>query len=157
MRVIVEAERGLPCGKDDVRDMANRLLRERGGKEVGKNWVDRFVQRNPELRTRRSRLYDHQRALCEDPVLIKGWFELVQNMKAKYSIVDEDIYNFNKTSFIIGKILLQSVITGSDKSGRTKKIQLGNREWVTLIQGVGATGTRIPAFLIFAGKVLIST
>ncbi|NWN33333.1 hypothetical protein GY663_29550 [Klebsiella michiganensis] len=77
MRVIVEAERGLPCGKDDVRDMANRLLRERGGKEVGKNWVDRFVQRNPELRTRRSRPYDHQRALCEDPALIKGWFKLV--------------------------------------------------------------------------------
>ena len=122
MRVIVEAERGLPCGKDDVRDMANRLLRERGGKGVGKNWVDRFVQRNPELRTRRSRLYDYQRALCEDLVLIKGWFELVQNMKVKYSIVDEDIYNFDKTGFIIGKILLQLVITGLDKLGRTKKI-----------------------------------
>ncbi|KAL6160156.1 hypothetical protein ACJQWK_09325 [Exserohilum turcicum] len=106
MRVIVKAERGLPCGKDDVRDIANRLLRERGGKEVGKNWVDRFVQRNPKLRTRQSRPYDHQRALCEDPALIKGWFKLVQNMKAKYGIVDEDIYNFDKTGFIIGKILL---------------------------------------------------
>ncbi|KAI1676278.1 DDE superfamily endonuclease [Pyrenophora tritici-repentis] len=137
--------------------MANRLLRERGGKEVGKNWIDRFVQRNPELRTRRSRPYDHQRALCEDPALIKGWFELVQNTKAKYGIVDEDIYNFDETGFIMGKILSQSVITGSDKPGRIKKIQPGNREWVTLIQGVGATGTRIPAFLIFAGKVLIST
>ena len=104
-RVIVEAERGLPCGRDDVRDMANRLLRERGGEEVGKNWVDRFIQRNPELRTRRSRPYDRQRAVCEDPVLIKAWFELVQDMKAKYSIIDEDIYNFNETGFIIGKIL----------------------------------------------------
>ena len=157
MRVIVEAERGLPCGKDDVRDMANRLLRERGGKEVGKNWVDRFIQRNPELRTRRSRLYDHQRALCEDLALIKGQFELVQNIKAKYSIVDEDIYNFNKTSFIIDKILSQLVITGSDKLGKLKKIQLGNCEQVTLIQGISAIGTRILAFLIFAGKVLIST
>jgi hypothetical protein len=137
--------------------MANRLLRERGGEEVGKNWVDRFVQRNPELRTRRSRPYDRQRAACEDPALIKGWFELVQNTKAKYGIVDEDIYNFDETGFIMGKILSQSVITGSDKPGRTKQIQPGNREWVTLIQGVGATGKRIPAFLIFAGKVLIST
>ena len=49
-------------------------------------------------------------------------------MKAKYGIVDEDIYNFNKTGFIIGKILSQLVITGLDKLGRTKKIQLGNRE-----------------------------
>ena len=71
--------------------------------------------------------------------------------------MDEDIYNFDETGFIMGKILSQSVITGSDKPGRTKKIQPGNREWVTLIQGVGATGTRILAFLIFASKVLIST
>ena len=78
-------------------------------------------------------------------------------MKAKYGIVDEDIYNFDETGFIMGKILSQSVITGSDKPGRTKKIQPGNREWVTLIQGVSAIGTRIPAFLIFASKVLIST
>ena len=49
-------------------------------------------------------------------------------MKAKYGIVDEDIYNFDETSFIIGKILSQSVIIGLDKLGRTKKIQLGNRE-----------------------------
>jgi hypothetical protein len=73
-RVIVEAERVLPCRRDDVRDMANRLLRERGGEEVGKNWVDRFIQRNPELRTRQSRPYNCQRATYKDPVLIKGWF-----------------------------------------------------------------------------------
>ena len=121
-RVIVEAERGLPCGRDDVRDMANRLLRERGGKEVGKNWVDRFVQRNPELRTRRSRPYDHQRALCEDPALIKGWFELVQNTKAKYGIVDEDIYNFDETGFIIGKILSQLVIIGLEGYSKKKRV-----------------------------------
>ncbi|KAF7573982.1 hypothetical protein PtrM4_056050 [Pyrenophora tritici-repentis] len=88
--------------------MANRLLRERGGEDVGKNWVDRFIQRNPELRTRRSRPYDRQRAACEDPVLIKGWFELVQNTKAKYGIIDEDMYNFDETGFIMGKILSQA-------------------------------------------------
>ena len=145
-RIIVEAKRGLPCGRDDVRDMANRLLRERAGEEVGKNWVDRFIQRNPELRTRRSRPYDRQRAACEDPVLIKGWFELVQNTKAKYSIVDEDMYNFNETGFTIGKILSQSVITGSDKPGKSKSIQPGNREWVTLVQAVGATGSASQPF-----------
>ena len=154
-RVIVEAERGLPCGRDDVRDMANRLLRERAGEEVGKNWVDRFIQRNPELRTRRSRPYDRLQAACEDSALIQGWFELVQNTKAKYGIVDEDMYNFDETGFIIGKILSQSVITGSDKPGTSKRIQPGNREWVTLVQAVRATGKRIPAFLMFAGKVLI--
>ena len=70
--------------------------------------------------------------------------------------MDDDIYNFDETSFIIGKILSQIVITASEGYGKKKRIQLGNREWVTVIQGVGALGRRIPPFVVFAGKVLIN-
>ncbi|KAH6511176.1 hypothetical protein HBI81_244480 [Parastagonospora nodorum] len=56
----------------------------------------------------------------------------------------------------MGKISSQLVVTGSEKPGKAKKLQPGDREWVTLVQGVGATGKVIPPFLIFAGKVLIS-
>jgi hypothetical protein len=37
-------------------------------------------------------------------VLIRGWFKLVEQTKAKYSICDKDVYNFDKAGFIIGKI-----------------------------------------------------
>ena len=76
-RILDENLRGLPPSKLHVRDMADRLLRERGGNPTGKNWVDRFIKRTPELRTRWSRLYDHQRAVCEDPATIRPWFTLV--------------------------------------------------------------------------------
>jgi hypothetical protein len=78
-------------------------------------------------------------------------------MKAKYSIIDEDTWNFNESSFIIGTISSQLVVIGSEKPGKQKKLQPGDREWVTLVQGVAATGHMIPPFLIFAGKVLISS
>jgi hypothetical protein len=58
---------------------------------------------------------------------------------------------------MIGRISSQLVVTGSEKPGKQKKLQPGDREWVTLVQGVAATGRIIPPFLIFAGKVLIST
>ena len=45
--------------------------------------------------------YNYQRALCEDPTMIFGWFKLLRNMMAKYKIQKEDLYNFNKTGFII--------------------------------------------------------
>jgi hypothetical protein len=96
--------RGIPVSKADVRDIADRLLGDRAGKPVGKNWVDNFIKRTPELRTRWSRPYDRQRAACEDPALIQPWFTLVQNMKAKYGIVDEDMYNFDESGFVMGKI-----------------------------------------------------
>jgi hypothetical protein len=155
-RILEENLRGVPPSKLHVRDMADRLLRDRGGEPVGKNWVDRFIKRTPELRTRWTRPYDHQRALCEDPAIIEPWFTLVQNMKAKYGIVDDDMYNFDESGFLMGKISSQLVVTGIEKPGKAKKLQPGDREWTTLIQGVSATGRVIPPFLIFAGKVLIS-
>lgn len=80
-----------------------------------------------------SRAYDYQRALCEDPEKIKAWFALFRNMKAKYGIQDEDVYNFDKTGFIMGQITSMIIVTGADRSGRRKKVQPGNREWVTVI------------------------
>ncbi|KAB2098606.1 hypothetical protein AG0111_0g13141 [Alternaria gaisen] len=127
--------------------MADKLLQERESNPVGKNWVDNFIKRTPELRTRWSRPYDHQRATCEDPAIIQRWFDLVKGMKEKWGIVDDDIYNFNETGFIIGKISSQLVITSSEGFGKIKRVQPGNREWVTVIQGVGASGRQIPPSL----------
>ena len=136
--------------------MADKLLRERGAKPVGKNWVDNLVKRSPELQKRWTRPYDRQRAACEDPAVIQPWFTLVQSTKAKYGIIDKDTYNFDESGFLMGKISSRLVVTGSEKPGKRKKLQPGDREWVTLVQGVGATGKVIPPFLILAGKVLIS-
>jgi hypothetical protein len=58
---------------------------------------------------------------------------------------------------MMGKISSQLVITGLEKPGKQKTLQPSDREWVTLVQGVAATGRIIPPFLIFAGKVLISS
>ena len=52
IRVLDQSNRGLPCLKADVQDMADKLLKERGSKPTGKNWVDNFIKRTPKLRTR---------------------------------------------------------------------------------------------------------
>ena len=51
-RILEESARGFAPTKADVRAMADSLLHARDGKPVGKNWVDNFVKRTPELRTR---------------------------------------------------------------------------------------------------------
>ena len=111
-----------------MEDMANQLLRARDALDVGKIWASNFVRRQPELRTRFSRKYDHQRAKCEDPKVIREWFALVQNMKAKYGIVEDDIYNFDETGFMMGIIFAGMVVTTSDGLGKAKLAQPGNRE-----------------------------
>ena len=139
-----------------MRDMANDLLAERDGEPVGKHWIDNFKARTPEVKLRRSRPYDRHRALNEDSRVITRWFELVASTKLKYGIADEDTYNFDETGFMMGVIHGQMVFTGSDKRS-AKRIQPRNRGWVTDIQGVNAKGWALPPFLIFPGKVLISS
>ena len=57
----------------------------------------------------------------------------------------------------MGMIDAQIVFRGSEKQSNFKQIQPGNFEWVTIIQGVCAAGWTIPPFVIFGGKVLISS
>jgi len=102
--VIELSARAFPPRLCGVEDMANQLLRERDAPPVGKLWAHRFVKRQPEIRTRYTRRYDYQRAKCEDPKIIGEWFALVQNTKAKYGILDEDIHNFDETGFVMGMI-----------------------------------------------------
>jgi hypothetical protein len=139
-----------------VGDMANRLLAARGADQVGVHWPRNFVKRTDSLTTRFNRAYDRQRALCEDPVLIRGWFKLVEQTKAKYGICDEDVYNFDEAGFMMGKITTQLVITGSERRGRPKTVQPGDREWATVIAAINAAGWSVPPFLIFAGKYHLS-
>ena len=156
-RTLNESLRSVPLLKAHVRDIANRLLRDRSSKSASKNQVNRFIKRTPKLRTRQSCLYNYQRAVCEDAATIRLQFTLIQNIKAKYSITDKDTQNFNESSFIIGKISSQLIIIGLEKLRKQKKLQPSNREQTTLVQGVSATRRVILPFFIFAGKVLITS
>jgi DDE superfamily endonuclease/Psq-like protein len=139
-----------------VREMANQLLAARSARPVGKNWPENFVRRTPEVKTRYNRKYDYQRALCEDPEVIQPWFDLVRNMIAKHGIAEADIYNFDETGFQMGVTSTAKVITGSDRRSQPKAVQPGNREWVTVIQGINAQGWAIPPFIIFSGTYHLS-
>jgi len=111
-----------------VEDMANRLLREHDTPPIGKRWAHNFIKRQPDLQTRFTRKYNYQRAKYKDPKIISKWFTLVHNFKVKYGILNDNIYNFNKTSFIMGIIMAIIVITTFNSRGRAKQAQPSNQE-----------------------------
>ena len=100
--------------------MADKLRTTRGATRVGPRWASTFVKRHPELRTRFTRKYDYQRAQCEDPAIIQGWFDLVRNEIAKYGIHEDDIWNFDETGFMMGQISSAMVVTSSEGRGKVK-------------------------------------
>ncbi|RKK06679.1 hypothetical protein BFJ68_g17640 [Fusarium oxysporum] len=144
--------RGFPPRLRGVEEMANRLLADRDASPVGKRWAMNFVKRHKELKTRFFHKYDYQRAKCEDPIIIRNWFGLVQNTMAKYGIRSDDTWNFDETGFMMGVIASGMVVTGAERRGKPKSVQPGNREWITVIQAINVEGQAIPPFIIGAGQ-----
>jgi hypothetical protein len=62
------------------------------------------------------------------------------------------MWNFNETGFMMGMIQSGMVVTGSYRQGMLKKVQPGNREWITAIEAINAEGQSIPPFIIGAGQ-----
>jgi len=77
----------------------------------------------------------------------------VENTIAKYSILAEDIYNFDETGFQMGVISTAKVVSGAKRSNRPVAIQPGNREWVIAIDCISSAGWSLPPVIIFEGKV----
>jgi hypothetical protein len=129
IRYILDLDsRGFPPTIDAIRLMANKLLAERGAEPVGTRWPYNLVKRTERLTTRFNRPYDQQRAQCDDPAVIRSWFERVQRAQATYGILPEDTYNFDEAGFMIGRTTPHVVVTGTERRGRPKAIQPGNRE-----------------------------
>jgi hypothetical protein len=101
--------------------MADALLAARGQDPppppIGKNWVSRFIQRQADLQTKWNRKFHLQRARCKDPVKIRAWFQLVEDTRVAYGIADQDIFNFDKTGFMLGVALMLKVVTSSNTIG----------------------------------------
>jgi hypothetical protein len=49
----------------------------------------------------------------------------------------------------MGVISTAKVVTGTDRAGRPRTIQPGNREWVTVIETINTRGNTIPPLVIF--------
>jgi hypothetical protein len=137
--------------------MANTLLARRGDDPpplpVGQKWASRFIRSQSELQTKWNRKFHSQRARCEDPVTIATWFRLVAETREAYGILDEDTYNFDETGFMMGVAATSKVVTSSDTVGRAVVVQPGNREWVTSIECINASGWCLPPFVILSGKL----
>jgi hypothetical protein len=119
-QIIDHGARGVSSRLAAGKDMADLSLAERHQDKVSQNWAATFFKRRSELKVKFNRKYDYSKALFKDPEVIQDWVRLVDNTKTRYGIEDEDMYNYDKSGFMMGMILT---------------IQQGSREWATVIHG----------------------
>src|SRR6266566_2442863 len=148
-------ERGLPPSHEMIRNFAEEIC----GKEPGKNWPSRFVERhNTKICTGWTTSQDQCRHRADPAAKYALYFELLKREFEKYDIDPRHVYNMDEKGFLIGLLKRMRRIFSKRKydKGLRKYIQDGSREWITLIACICADGSALSPLLIYkavSGKV----
>ena len=140
-----------------LRLMAIELLCLKGDTApLGVNWNQKFLRRHPNLATRFTQSLDKERAMMHDTEKIEAWFELFARVMIEYDIQLEDLYNMDEKGFAMGILgSLQVICSKHERAQKALITQCGNREWVSLLETVSATGKILKPWIILKGKVVL--
>jgi len=84
---------------------ATHLLRARNDfKPLGVRWYTQFLNRHPEFKLKYSRSLNQDRIDITDYGVIERWFNLFNEMRQKYGVVNNDIYNMDEKAIAQGLI-----------------------------------------------------
>jgi len=142
-------EQGLP----PTRAMIRRFGSDIAKKELGKNWVDRYIQRHEvDLISRWATGIDRSRHQADSQSKYSLYFELLRSKLSQYDIEPCNMYNMDEKGFMLG-VLTRSKRVFSRRlyeEGKIKAhIQDGSREWITLLACICADGSYIEPSLIY--------
>jgi hypothetical protein len=123
---------------------------------LGKLWVSHFLKRNPRVASIVGRKIEVARAAAATPAQVLAFLELFERTRQRLNIQMEDIYNMDETGVALGVCTNTQVLASSSK----KKAYVQSpedREWVSVIECVSATGCKLRCVSIFKGQALQST
>ncbi len=146
---------GLPLGLKQLRQFAAAILLRKSPQPqgndpyLGKNWHQKLLNRNPQIKRVIARGLDRTRASATlKTETLTEYFELFNSLRQEYKIEAEDIYNMDEKGFLMG-VIQQSHVLISVAEKEAFLRQDGNREWVSIIETIEVTGEPLPSYIIF--------
>jgi hypothetical protein len=155
--ILDEDLRAQPPSHNRVREMATRILRMNGDNApLGQIWVSHFLKRNERVHSIIGRSIEAARTDSTNTEAIRAWLELVEQTRVRLGIRAEDTWNIDETS--IGLRVCnnsQVIISSSKRKAYVKSPE--NREWVSIVEVVLASGQKLRPLVIFKGNNLQTT
>jgi hypothetical protein len=138
------AEMGIPASIQDLRAEAGAMA----GREPGKQWHKKFLQRFPELQLSRAMKLDPKRAKNFNETVIKNYFDQLEHLHARFpgGIPPQHIWNMDEKGIQMGggrKNLGKKHLFLKQKKYKYI-IRSDNLELVTIIECVSAAGEVVP-------------
>jgi hypothetical protein len=66
---------------------------------LGKNWLTRFINRRPELKTARNRGLDSKRITAVIPSQLEGWYAHIGDVVQRFNIHPQDQWNMDEIGY----------------------------------------------------------
>ena len=132
--------------------MASLISQASGGTaHLGKNWVRKFIKRNPVLQTKKGIAIASQRVHDLYLSAFKSWFSILQSLFICKGVRDCNIYNMDETGNAMGPCANQTIL-GSIDSKQSYRSTVEDCEWVSVIECICADGTALQPVVIFKGE-----
>jgi hypothetical protein len=123
--------------------MATRLLRMNGDYEpLGQLWIPHFIARNPRVASIVGRTIESARTTAASHDTIRAFLELFEQTRIELGIQYEDIWNMDETGCALGVCTNSQVLASAIKKKAYIK-SLEDREWVSIIETISATGVKL--------------
>ena len=153
VRWILEAEQaGHAFNHAQLKDMASIVNKASGGDgSIGKHWVIRFLQRNPQVHTKKGVSIANQRVHTLYSTNVSAWFSQLSSLLNTKGIYTTNIWNMDETGTALGVCANQTII-GTTATKRSFVSRPEDREWVSVIECISATGGALIPLVIFKGK-----
>jgi hypothetical protein len=141
--------RGLPPTRAMIRNFGSQIAR----RQLGVNWVDRFIHRYPdELVSKWTTGINNSRHKAHSGRKYSLYFDLLRKKIEQYHIEPRYIYNMDEKGFLLGVLGRSKRIfdrPSYEKEKRRSTIQDGSREWITLLACICADGSYLEPALIY--------
>ncbi|KAI0999709.1 hypothetical protein K3495_g8488, partial [Podosphaera aphanis] len=99
----VQGNLGLPPAHHQLKVMAERILQVDGNfQPLGKNWVQKFINRNPSIKVQRCRAIDFPRVNGVLENIIRPWFDRLTKSEIM-AIKPCNRYNMDETGILDGR------------------------------------------------------
>jgi 4-hydroxybenzoate polyprenyltransferase len=149
--------RGYSPTYSHIRTLVAAILRANGDcDDLGKNWIQTFKQRHPEVCSYIASPIESKRLTEASDEALTRYFTRLKAVIDEFAIEARDMWNMDETGVAIGASGRTTVMGASGtKRKRTRSVKSpGNRDWVSVIECISAGGSSIKPCVIFKGQNL---
>ena len=117
---------------------------------VGHQWLNRFLERNPEYLLRKQKPPVAERKHIHSVHVMSDCFKKIERVMREKGITELDVWNMDEKGFRLGRGKAQLVVT-MDPNKPLRMIDPENRDYITSVECIGSAGGTIPPTLLISG------